>query len=147
MDKCNKVAALYITTLRALGIIHSQNHWTTNGMNFYGNHLLFERIYKSVLEDLDQAAEKFIGILGQECLDYEFQNKLLNSVLSKYNNLEGSSTEMSLAAEKDFIKLSEGAYQCFESEGKMTLGLDDFLMSTANNHEETIYFLQQVLKK
>jgi len=146
MDKCNKVAALYIATLKSLAIIHQNNHWTTKGASFYGDHLLFERLYKSVLENLDEAAEKFLGLIGNDCLDYEFQNELLNRVLSKYNNLEGSPVEMSLAAEKDFIKLSRDAYNCFDDEDKLTLGLDDMIMSISSKREEAVYLLQQVLK-
>ena len=146
MDKCNKVAALYVATLKSLAIIHQNNHWTTKGISFYGDHLLFERLYKSVLENLDLAAEKFLGILGDECLSYEFQNDLLGKVLTKYNNLEGSPVEMSLAAEKDFIKLSSDAYNCFEDEDKMTLGLDDMIMSISNKREEAVYLLQQIIK-
>jgi DNA-binding ferritin-like protein len=146
MDKCNKVAALYVATLKSLAIIHQNNHWTTKGISFYGDHLLFERLYKSVLENLDEAAEKFLGLLGDECLSYEFQNELLGKVLAKYNNLEGSPVEMSLAAEKDFIKLSKDAYNCFEDEDKMTLGMDDMIMSISSKREGAVYLLQQVLK-
>jgi hypothetical protein len=53
---------------------------------------------------------------------------------------------MSLAAEKDFIKLSKDAYNCFEDEDKMTLGMDDMIMSISSKREEAVYLLQQVLK-
>ena len=53
---------------------------------------------------------------------------------------------MSLTIEKDFIKLSQDAYKAFELEEKMTLGLDDLILSIANNREEAIYHLQQDLK-
>lgn len=146
MDKCVKVAALYIATLKSLAIIHQNNHWLTKGASFYGDHLLFERLYNSVLENLDAAAEKFVGLFGDECLNYEYQNSLMNKVLLKYNNLEGSPVEMSLAAEKDFIKLSQDAYRCLEDEDNMTLGIDDLIMSISNKREESVYLLQQILK-
>jgi DNA-binding ferritin-like protein len=146
MDKCCKVAALFIATLKSLAIIHQNNHWTTKGAAFYGDHLLFERLYNSTLDNLDLAAEKFVGLFGDECLSYEYQNELMGKVLSKYNNLEGSPVEMSLAAEKDFIKLSKDAYNCFEDEDNMTLGLDDMIMYISSKREESIYLLQQVLK-
>jgi DNA-binding ferritin-like protein len=76
-----KVAALYIACLKAMTLIHQHNHWTTKGEDFYGDHLLFERIYKSAQENLDLAAEKFIGVLGEECMDYKLQADLLNKVL------------------------------------------------------------------
>lgn len=146
MEKCNKIAALYVATLKSMALIHQQSHWLTKGIMFFGNHLLFSRLYESVQDDLDLAAEKFVGIFGEECLTYEFQTELLNGALSKYNNLEGSPVEMSLAIEKDFLKLTSQAYGVFQAEGKMTLGLDDMLMSIASNREEAVYLLQQCLK-
>jgi DNA-binding ferritin-like protein len=145
MDKCTKVGALYIATLKALALIHQHNHWTTRGDAFYGEHLLFERLYDATLENVDMAAEKFMGLLGDGCLDYDLQTELLNKVLLKYKDLEGSPTQMSLAAEKDFLKFSKDAYNCFEEEGKLTLGLDDMIMSIASKREESVYLLQQSL--
>jgi len=146
MDKIIKVAALYIAALKAMAIVHQHSHWTTNGVTFYGEHLLFERIYNSALKDLDLAAEKFIGILGDKVLDYDLQTELLHQVLLKYKNLEGSPQAMSLRVEKDFLKLSQSAYEAIKAEGQLTLGLDDMLMSIASSREESIYLIQQSLK-
>lgn len=93
-----------------------------------------------------QPAEKFIGLMGDACLDYEMQADLLHKVLSKYRNLEGSPAEMSLSVERGFLKLSKDAFQALEDEDKMTLGLDDMLMSIASKREEAVYLLQQCLK-
>ncbi len=146
MDKCCKTAALYIATLKAISLVHQSSHWLTKGENFYGDHLLFERLYEAVLEDLDLAAEKFIGLFGEECLNYELQASLLNKVLLCYKQLSGEPLKMSLAIEKDFVKFSKKVYECFEEEDKMTLGLDDMIMSIASNHEESLYLLNQASK-
>lgn len=145
MDKCSKVGALYVATLKAMALIHQHNHWTTKGVSFYGDHLLFERLYDSTLENLDLAAEKFIGVFGDQCLSYDLQADLLHKVQLKYSNLEGSPVQMSLEIEKDFLKLSKDAYNCFEEEGKLTLGLDDMIMAIASKREEAVYLLQQNL--
>lgn len=145
MDKSKKIAALYIASLRAISFIQTQSHWTTKGDTFYGDHLLFERLYNSALENLDLAAEKFMGLLGPECLDYVLQADLLNKVLLKYKELEGKPLEMSLTIEKDFLKLSKQAYNFFEDEGQLTLGLDNTLQTIADKREEAVYLLQQTL--
>lgn len=145
MDKCSKTAALYVAILKAMALIHTHNHWTTKGMVFYSNHLLFERIYKSALENLDLAAEKFIGVLGDACMNYDLQEDLLHKVLIKYKDLEGSPIQMSLAIEKDFLTFSKAAYNCFEEEGRLTLGLDDAICEIASKREEAAYLLQQCL--
>ena len=146
MDKCNKVAALYIATLKAMALIHQHSHWTTRGQPFYGDHLLFERLYDSTLDDLDLAAEKFVGLFGDEVLDYDLQAQLLHKVLLKYSSLEGSPLQMSLSVEKDFLKFSQEAYNCFEDENKLSLGLDDMVMAIASNRETSVYLIQQALK-
>ena len=145
MDKYIKIAALYIAALKAMALVHQHNHWTTKGSEFYGSHLLFERLYKSTLENLDLAAEKFMGVFGDKCLDYDLQTSLLSRVLSKYSNLEGSPARMSLAVEKDFITFSKLAYNTFEDEGRLTLGIDDMLMAISSQREESVYLLQQTL--
>lgn len=145
MDKCNKVGALYVASLKALALIHQHNHWTTKGVAFYGDHLLFERLYNDTLKLLDLAAEKFVGLFGDGVLAYDIQTTLLAKVLSKYSNLEGSPVQMSLEVVRDFIKFSKEAYNCFEEEGKMTLGLDDMIMEISSKSEEFVYLLQQSL--
>lgn len=147
MDKSCKLAALYVASLKAMALIHQHSHWTTKGEPFYGDHLLFERLYDSTLENLDLAAEKFIGIFGDKCLDYDLQADLLHKCLLKYKNLEGSPVQMSLSVEKDFLKFSKEAYNAFEDEGTLTLGLDDMLMAIASQREESCYLLQQTLEK
>lgn len=145
MDKCCKMAALYIASLKGMSLIHQHNHWTTKGKSFYGDHLLFKRLYDSAIEDMDKAAEKFIGVFGSECVSYDFQTDLLCKVLEKYSKFEGSPAQMSLAIEKDFIKFSKEAYDCFEKEGQLTLGMDDMIMAIASSREESVYLLKQVL--
>jgi DNA-binding ferritin-like protein len=145
MDKNCKIGALYIATLKGLALIHQHSHWTTKGEAFYGDHLLFERLYNSTLENLDLAAEKFMGLFGDKCLDYDMQADLLHKVLLKYKNLEGSPVQMSLEAEKDFLKFSKEAYNAFEDAGSLTLGLDDMIMEIASKREEACYLLQQTL--
>lgn len=143
MNKSIKIAALFIASLKAIALIHQHNHWTNKGAVFFGNHLMFEKLYGSAQENLDEAAEKFVGLFGIECLDYKTQTELLAKILSKYTALEGKPVALSLAVEKDFIKFCDDAYDGFESEDALTLGLDDMIMSIANSREEAIYHLQQ----
>lgn len=148
MEKSVKIAALYVASLQAIALIHKHSHWTTKGIPFYGDHLLFDRLYDSTLKDLDAAAEKFIGVLGDECLDYETQIDLLGKVMSKYNNVVGvAPAQASLACENDFLKFSQAAYDSFEADGALTLGMDDMIMAIASNHEESVYLLKQKIKK
>lgn len=145
MEKHEKLACLFLAALKNLYLMHQHHHWISKGENFYGDHLLFQRIYEGVSEDLDLAAEKFMGVFGDAALDYSVQNKILSGLLNKYEESD-SLIEKSLKAEKDFIKLCDTMYKTLKSLDKMTLGLDDMIMSIASKREEAVYLLQQAAK-
>ncbi len=147
MDRHAKIAGLYLATLKAIYLIHQHSHWTTKGSSFYGNHILFQRLYEAAQASADLAAEKFLGVFGEEAVDFKFQNGLLAKVLEKFETLSDDPAAMSIAVEKEFLKLSQEAYKIFEKEDVMTLGLDDMIMSIASKSEEAIYLLQQSIKK
>lgn len=141
MDKIYKMGTLFVATLRAIYLIHHHSHWITKGNNFYGNHLLFQRLYEKAEENTDEAAEKMVGLFGTECLDYSIHNELLTKVMAKYT--QEDPIEKGLAIENDFIKLAKAAYNHFEQEGQLSLGLDDLIMSIVNDRETAIYLLNQ----
>ena len=145
MEQTTQSLALYLATLRAITIIHQNCHWRSSGIAAYAHHLLFERLYEASQETLDGAAEKLIGVFGDECLKLSMHNSFLGKVLSRYESLDSEDNfiVMALKIEKDFLKLSEDLYKMLETQELLTLGLDDFIMSTASRHEEAVYLLQQ----
>lgn len=147
MEKVWKIANLYVATLRQMYAIHQFSHWTARGIAFFSDHKLFERLYGSAAEAADTAAEKMIGLFGADGVDYEAQTELMSKVAARYSHLSGSPVEMSLAIEKDFLDFSKEAYQAFDEEGVLSLGLDDMIMSIASERETSCYLLQQVLDK
>jgi DNA-binding ferritin-like protein len=151
MEQLLKMINMYVATLRAIYLVHQHCHWTTKGTNFYSNHLLFERLYKKAQEDADLAAEKFIGLFGEESVDYSLQAQFLSKLLSKYGNYNGEHLpELGLKIEKDFLAFSKQVYDSLvsgevDNKVKETLGLDDMIMSIASSHEEACYLLSQTL--
>lgn len=136
--------AKYIASLRSLYLLHQQAHWMTNGSSSYAYHLLFERIYKTAAENADLAAEKFIGVFGREFLGVEKQSTLIQELLGKYSTTS-KFVEHSLQAEKDFLKFSQEFYNELKAQNKMTLGVDDAIMSIASDRETAVYLLKQSL--
>lgn len=146
MEKVIKMANLYVATLRAIYLVEQQAHWTCRGDIFYSDHLLLERLYKDLVDEADQAAEKMIGLFGKDGVDYKEQCALISKIVEKYADLSEKPIELALAIEKDFVKLSDTLFNEFEKEGKLSLGLDDMIMAISSKHEEHLYLLQQVLE-
>lgn len=145
MNSITDISCYYIALIRSVSMVHQNNHWRTKGSNFYSNHLLFERIYKSAAEDADLAAEKLIGLFDDDVLDLHMQAQMIGKTLEHFSH--GDPIQTSLEAEKKFLDYSQKFYNILnEDDGKLSLGLDDMLMSIASNREGAVYLLQQSLK-
>jgi len=133
-----------LAVLRAQYLAYQTSHWMVVGGSFYGNHLLFERLYKSVQEQVDQLAEKIMGYLGGEAVALTPQLQLMVEATRRWEQAASCLHLRGLASESDLQHSIKTAYDGIKAVGSMTLGLDDWLMATANAHEENTYLLQQV---
>jgi len=136
-----EVCGLYIAFLRSIYLQHKNDHWRAKGANFYGDHLLLDRIAETAEKDSDLAAEKCIGVFGEGVLDLSMQAEMIHKTLQNFTS--GHPIETSLAIETKFLAFSEKFYKLLEKEGKMTLGIDDMIMAIASNREEAVYLLKQ----
>src|ERR1700722_7628278 len=99
MERVEELCCYYVALIRSIYLVHQNHHWITKGKNFYGNHLLFERIYKSATEDADLAAEKFTGLFGTDVLDLNLQAQMIGKIMGNFAS--GDPIEGSLKIEKN----------------------------------------------
>ncbi len=137
-----KHLTLVLAVLRAQYLSYQTSHWQVVSGTFYGNHLLFERLYKSVQDQVDQLAEKLVGYLGGEAVDLLPQMKHMLGCVIRWGAYS-SHHKRGIASEAELQAVVQEAYDAIKVAGTMTLGLDDWLMATANQHEENTYLLQQ----
>jgi len=136
-----EMLAEYVGMLQGLTVVHQTAHWTAKGDNYYGEHLLFDRLYENVEEDLDVAAEKLIGVFGSKFMDPKKHAEYTKTFVDECDTKD--LTERSLEAEIAFLSFSEEVYDKIKESGDMTLGLDDMIMGIASRHEENVYLLKQ----
>jgi len=134
-----------LACLRAQYWTYQHAHWETRGPTYYGNHLLFQRLYESVVQQTDTLAEKIVGTYGPCAVDsMNIASKFLMWI-NRWQDADGWHRR-ALLSEQDFQKACETTYELMKSMGELTLGMDDFLMATANEHETNQYLLRQVLR-
>jgi len=114
------------------------------GGTFYGNHLLFQRLYESVQDQVDSLAEKIMGYLGGEPIALNYQMRHISEYTYRWSSI-GCNHKRGLQSEEDLQGAIKRAYDGIKKAQAMTLGLDDWLMATANAHERNSYLLQQAL--
>lgn len=132
-----------LTFLWYLRIGHQKVHWSVKGNNYYGDHLLFQRLYEEVEAEIDPLAEKILGLEGPtfEILTPEDMLKL--HLKFKGFELIEDPYERSLMANTLFLKGLQRVFDALEQSGQLTMGLEDMLTAMASKHEEHSYLLQQ----
>jgi len=132
--------------MRAQYWSYQNSHWTVKGGHFYGDHLMFQRLYESVQTQTDTLAEKMVGIFGNDALDDE---DLLGMFLywnERWDSAVDCLHKRGLLSEDDIQNVIEDTYESLKESGDLTLGLDDFLMAMASEHETNTYLLRQILR-
>ena len=136
---------LVLAILRAQYLSYQTSHWQTSGPSYYGNHLLFQRLYEGVQAEIDAIGEKLVGYFGIEAVDLEISLYSVCEMVSRWNSHDclfcrGVASESELQEALAIISNSWPTERY-----PMPLGLDDWLAATANAHESNQYLLQQVM--
>jgi DNA-binding ferritin-like protein len=130
-----------LALLRAQYFNYWTSHWQSQGANYYGNHLLFQRLYEAIQEEIDTLAEKIVGYFGNEHVD----NKIIMEKAKKWTDQwDGEIVQRALKSEQDLQDALKTAYDKLDKD--KSLGLDDFLAATASAHETNLYLLGQLDK-
>lgn len=119
------------------------SHWQSKGENYYGNHLLFQRLYEAMPADIDSLAEKIVAYYDGKSVDMSEINKRSQFWIDRWNR-KSDIVERSISSEEDLQSILSKTYNLLKERGDMSLGLDDYIMATANSHETNLYLLQQI---
>lgn len=142
----NGSLTMVLATLQAAALVHQTNHWSTRGSTFYGDHLLFERLYSESQELIDQVAEKAIGSGEVAWIDVvELANVTAGIVVAMRASIPEAPdrASISLAAEAFVLDELKRTLDGYENEGKLTPGISNLLEGVADKHESFVYLLKQ----
>lgn len=140
---------MLLAILRAAHFSHWNSHWEVKGSNFYGDHQMMDRIYTSLIEEIDTLAEKLVATYGSESVHMVEQAQLMASHLLPLAQAHSENDPIYRAflIEEGLQVIFKNTYDLLKKQGGLTLGMDDFLMSMANAHESNLYLLRQRCEK
>jgi len=130
-----------LALLRAAQWSHWTSHWQTSGPQYYGDHLLLERLYTGITEEIDTLAEKVVAYYGPDSVDPVSQAKMMKSFLEM--TAENDPIRRALRIETVLMTAFEESFRRLESMNRLPLGLNDYLAATANAHDTFLYLLKQ----
>lgn len=140
--------AAYLAITEGLQMIHHSHHWQTKGENFYGDHLLFQRLYEAVLTEIDLIGEKLIGVSGDASLTNYFKRvKAIEMFLKAVTPRNQPYVVVSHDAELMYVRMGGELMDQLEQAGLLTRGLEQMLGNVLDKHEEHIYLLDQRVKQ
>jgi DNA-binding ferritin-like protein len=141
--------AALVAFLRAESMMHQAHHWQAFGQNYYSDHLLFERLYNEVIEDIDKLAERMLGS-GPTCLANPMYHAKHVSAVAQvlYAGAPSSPSPdenamLSFRAVLYTLVLLKFTYAQLEERKLLSHGLDNLLQGIADKHEEHVYLLKR----
>lgn len=138
-----------LSYLRAINFAHQTHHWQTRGSSFFGDHLLFERIYNETLEMIDSLGERTVGAGSPVLVNPVIQSTHQLLILKELYNgvpIETSPEQCVLISLKGvlrFLVLIQLVYGLLEQKNLLSHGTDNLLQGFADKHEEFLYLLKQ----
>lgn len=102
---------------------------------------MYQKIYESVDSDFDNLGERITLIFGPA-----EESEIATSVfswLSKWSQI--NMPDRIIAPERDFQAVAKSLFDSSNSEGMLTLGLNDLIMSMCNDREKYLGMLNLTL--
>jgi DNA-binding ferritin-like protein len=143
--------SVLLAVARAITMLHQTHHWQARGDAYYGDHLLFDRLYNETLADIDTIAERVVGLGGVELVNVSTQAnqvcKLVCDTLNTGRSIPRSQelVQSSLDAEELYLKIVEACKGRLELNGGLSYGTDNLLAGIADKIEGRTYLLKQRL--
>ncbi len=141
----SQLLGFLLSTLRAQALLYQNLHWEARGPSYYGDHLLYQRLYDAVQEDVDLLAEKLVQSQGESAVDLLAASYILKKMVQRWAS--GSLVEKAHRSESDLLAMVDYAFNALKDRGLLSLGMDDYLMSLYNKHEGHMYLIGQRRKR
>jgi len=143
--------AVVLVHLNFLTYVHHTHHWLSKGDVFYGDHLLFQRLYLATQEQVDGIGERVVGLGGEDGVNLPLQVAQLNKLVKGYGMTTtipqpSELARRSLLAEQNFLAVMKLAAQQLDEQGMLTRGLDNLMQGIEDLHESHVYLLKQRCK-
>lgn len=143
-DRCEDTIASVLYHLNALSLMHRSAHWQVRGDTFYGDHLMFERMYEDIDDEIDRMAERIVAMSDASYVDPHVISRAVDDIVIDAMQIK-CPFERLLTCETTLIGVIDDAMSSLDECSTSTLGWNDVLGAIASKHEEHIYILRSRL--
>lgn len=139
----NELWVSLLASLHALYVAYQSAHWCSSGTMSYSDHLLYQRLYENVRDEIDSVAERALGLTDD--VSIVEPTRFLSSALTalKLMVIPGDTAASLLVAERSFLKQVCSMLHALKSGGQASDGVENLLQGIADGHEEHTYLLKR----
>lgn len=146
-EAASKIFGSLLACTRALSMVAQSFHWRTKGNNYYGDHLLFERIYDDIYGMIDGIAERGIGISGNDLLaEPNLQAHMIMEKVGQHcpeDAKEEDFPQLLLDYTEHHLEMINDYLEKLKEANAWTDGIEDMFQGIASKHEEHAYLLKR----
>ena len=147
LHRTAKIAERLLQQLQGVKVAAQLLHWNSRGPSGYSDHLLFERVYGKMDDQIDTLAEKYVSYFGQSVP--------VAAMMPAADFIEGYGHESLRASSlvqglRNAQSLSDGLREGINEARSLEIlpgspaGFDDYLMSLNNELDTFIYLVNNV---
>lgn len=122
-------------------------HWRSAGGSYYGDHLLFQKMYENIRDEIDSVAERSLGITGDDSIVDPMRISAGTVLSLKSLVMPGELPASMLQAEQKFLLNIKSIKATMEQNRSLTDGVEDLIQSVASKHEEHVYLLSRRVRE
>ncbi len=133
--------------LKALYDAYYSAHWRSYGDPYYGDHLMYQRLYGDLVDEIDSIAERALGITGNDAIVEP--TTLLSTEMSclKALVMPGEFAGSMLEAEKRFLQRLKTMLDTLRAGALLSDGTENLIQGIADKHEEHVYILSRRIRR
>ena len=117
-------------------------HWRAKGAPYYGDHLLYQRLYEKRQDELDRMAEVISAVAGTQVLDPVKALDAAKPFVQSIESINEPDAVKARIAAQAILSLLDTANTVAKG-SPYELSINNVLAGIADNHLEAVYLLQQ----
>ena len=137
----NALVAVHVA-LETEQLLFHAFHWRSKGQDYYGDHLLYQRLYTDRAPEIDRIGEVLMAVAGPNSVAPVVTVTGMHDLTSRIEELSGTEAQRGLALVSETLRRITAANGAL-GQDSWTLAVNNVLAGFADKHLEALYLLKQ----
>jgi DNA-binding ferritin-like protein len=137
----NALVAVHVALEVEQMLFHAY-HWRSKGADYYGDHLLYQRLYEDRAEEIDRIGEVLMAVAGPNSVAPVITITGMHDLASRIEAVQGAQAQRGVALVEETLRRINAA-NALLGNTPYTLSVNNVLAGFADKHLEALYLLKQ----